>query len=98
NELLVPGSHLHTYRHEAIAREARPGQFVNILPSGGTDPLLRRPFSICTVDPEAGTFTVLVKVVGHGTRLLGQMPPGTVVDMLAPLGLAFEWQPGGRML
>lgn len=98
NELLVPGSHLHTFRNAEIARQARPGQFVNILPSGGTDPLLRRPFSICTVDREADTFTALIKVVGPGTRLLGQMPPGTMVDMLAPLGLAFEWQPGGRML
>lgn len=98
NEQLVPGSYLHTYRHAGIAASARPGQFVNILPSGGTDPLLRRPFSICTVDRETGSFTVLIKVVGHGTELLAQMPPGTVVDMLAPLGLAFEWTPGGRML
>lgn len=98
NELLVPGSHLHTYRNEEIASQARPGQFVNILPSGGTDPLLRRPFSICTVDREAGEFTVLIKVIGPGTRLLGQMQPGTMVDMLAPLGLAFEWKPEGRLL
>lgn len=98
NETLVRGSHLHTYACDEIARAARPGQFVNILPGGGTDPLLRRPFSICTVDRAAGTFTVLIKIVGPGTHLLGQMPPGTLVDMLAPLGLAFEWEPRGRML
>jgi dihydroorotate dehydrogenase electron transfer subunit len=98
NEELVPGSHLHTYACEEIARAARPGQFVNILPGGGSDPLLRRPFSICTVDRRAGTFTVLIKVIGPGTRLLAQMAPGTVVDMLAPLGLAYGWEPGGRML
>lgn len=98
NEMLVPGSYLHTYQSEEIARSARPGQFVNILPGGGSDPLLRRPFSICTVDREAGTFTVLIKVIGPGTRLLGQMPAGTVVDMLAPLGLSFDWTPGDRLL
>lgn len=98
NETLVPGSHLHTYESPAIARTARPGQFVNILPGGGTDPLLRRPFSICTTDPEAGTFTVLIKSVGPGTRLLAGMRPGTVVDMLAPLGQAFDWRGADRMI
>ena len=60
---------------EEIARAARPGQFVNILPSPTSDPLLRRPFSICTADRDAGTFTALIKVVGPGTQLLTQMAP-----------------------
>lgn len=90
NEELVPGSRLHTYANAEIARVARAGQFVSILSSAGTDPLLRRPFSICTVDREAGTFTVLIKVIGPGTELLAAMSAGTKVDMLAPLGLHFE--------
>lgn len=98
NEELSPGSYLHTYESPEIARAARPGQFVNILPSGGSDPLLRRPFSICTTDPEAGAFTVLIKVVGHGTRLLANLQPGAEVNMLAPLGLNFDWQGARRML
>lgn len=98
NERLAPGAYLHTYRQSEIAREARPGQFVSILPSHGTDPLLRRPFSICTVDREAGTFTALIKVIGPGTRLLAEMAPGTQVDMLAPLGLSFEWQGAKKMI
>ena len=91
NVTLAPGQVLHTYRGPEVAAAARPGQFVNIRPTAGSEPLLRRPFSICTVDRAGGTFTVLVKIIGPGTRLLGEMRPGTVVDMLAPLGVAFEW-------
>lgn len=98
NERLVPGSYLHTFECAEIARAARAGQFVNILPGSGHDPLLRRPFSICTVDRAAGTFTVLIKVVGQGTRMLAEMMPGTMVDMLAPLGLHFEWEGARTML
>ncbi|MBI1785831.1 dihydroorotate dehydrogenase electron transfer subunit [Candidatus Sumerlaeota bacterium] len=98
NERLVPGSYLHTYENAEIAQSARAGEFINILPGPGHDPLLRRPFSICTADREAGTFTALIKVVGPGTRMLAEMGPGTMVDMLAPLGLHFEWRGAKKML
>jgi len=98
NEELARGSYLHTYQEPAIARPGRAGQFVNILTSPLSDPLLRRPFSLCTVDRTAGTFTVLIKVIGPGTRLLADMRPGARVDMLAPLGVGFEWVGSRRML
>jgi dihydroorotate dehydrogenase electron transfer subunit len=98
NERLNENSYLHTYRDLEIARQSRPGQFVSIRPSHGSDPLLRRPFSICTTDRETGEFTVLIKAIGPGTRLLCEMPPGTKVDMLAPLGLHFEWKGAKKML
>lgn len=98
NRPLAPGMILHTYRGPEVASQARAGQFVNIRVSGGTDPLLRRPFSICTVDPDAGTFTVLIKIVGAGTRLLGELSPGSKVDMLAPLGTHFQWEGPTRLL
>ena len=98
NEILAPGTCLHTYRDAEIAREAQPGQFINVRPSLGNDPLLRRPLSICSVDREAETFTVLIKEVGMGTRLLLAMRPGERLDMLAPLGTIFDWQGAGRLL
>lgn len=98
NQPLAPGAFLHTYECGEVARAARPGQFVNILPGPSSDPLLRRPFSVCTVDREAGTFTVLIKVVGTGTQMLAEMSAGVKVDMLAPLGLAFEWEGAESML
>ncbi|HOE96045.1 MAG TPA: dihydroorotate dehydrogenase electron transfer subunit [Candidatus Sumerlaeota bacterium] len=98
NETLIPGTVLHHYRDAEIAATARPGQFVNIRPGYGSDPLLRRPFSICTVDRSAGTFTVLIKEVGAGTRMLLALRPGARVDMLAPLGRSFAWDGARRLL
>jgi dihydroorotate dehydrogenase electron transfer subunit len=92
NRELVPGTVLHTYAGAEVAAQARPGQFVNIRPADASDPLLRRPFSICTVDRAAGTFTTLIKVIGPGTRSLAALRPGARVDMLAPLGLSFQWR------
>ncbi|MCH8332995.1 hypothetical protein IIC65_03600, partial [Candidatus Sumerlaeota bacterium] len=98
NESLAPGSFLLTFECAEIAAEARAGQFVGMLPSHSSDPLLRRPFSICTVDRDKGEFTVLIKVIGPGTRMLSEIALGASVDMLAPLGLHFEWQDARRML
>src|SRR5262245_55854908 len=101
NQRLNSVTVLHTYHGPEIAAAARPGQFVNIRPSALSDPLLRRPFSICTVNSTAGTFTALIKEIGPGTRLLGGLAPGAMVDMLAPLGLAFQWEgaaAGGTMV
>lgn len=78
----------------AIAACARPGQFVMVKPTRGSDPLLRRPFSIFEIlrDP-AGTpsgITLLNKRVGTGTRLLYDVEPGARLPCLGPLGRPFE--------
>lgn len=98
NDRLNETSVLHTYESAAIAREAEPGQFVHILVAPGAGPLMRRPFSVCETDRAAGTFTVLIKAVGIGTRLLADMAPGAVGDMLAPLGTRFDAAGARRML
>ena len=97
-ERLATESFLHTYTCPEIARTSRAGQFVSILPSASSDPLLRRPFSICIVDREEGTFTVLIKVVGPGTKLLADLVAGSRVDMLATLGLHFVWEGAKKLL
>lgn len=62
-----------------------PGQFVNIQLEGR---FLRRPISIC--DWDAGTITLIYKVVGGGTRQMSAMPAGTVLDLLTGLGNGFD--------
>ena len=49
----------------------RPGQFVNIALAGR---FLRRPISVC--DYDAGSLTLIYKVVGEGTAQLARMRPG----------------------
>jgi dihydroorotate dehydrogenase electron transfer subunit len=78
----------------AIGAAARPGQFVMVKPSRGTDPLLRRPFSIFEILRDAhGTptgVTILNKRVGVGTTLLYEAEPGARLACLGPLGRPFE--------
>jgi dihydroorotate dehydrogenase electron transfer subunit len=78
----------------AIARLARPGQFVMVKPSRGTDPLLRRPFSVFEIlRDDAGApagISILNKRVGVGTGLLYEVERAARVSVLGPLGLPFE--------
>jgi len=77
-----------------IAALARPGQFVMVKPSRGSDPLLRRPFSIFEIlRDRSGAPTgvsLFNKRVGVGTRLLYDAEPGSHVACLGPLGRPFE--------
>ncbi len=76
---------------------AAPGQFVQILCA---DPLqresvsaafIRRPFSIGGLRRSADRCEVEIyhRVVGPGTRWMGQLRPGDPVDLLGPLGQPF---------
>jgi dihydroorotate dehydrogenase electron transfer subunit len=77
-----------------IAAVAQPGQFVMVKPGRGTDPLLRRPFSIFEILRDAtgspAGLTLLNKRVGAGTRLLYEAEAGSRVACLGPLGRPFE--------
>ena len=78
----------------AVATAARPGQFVMLKPSRGTDPLLRRPFSVFEVlrnaSGEAAAISILNKRTGVGTELLYEVQPGANIGCLGPLGQPFE--------
>lgn len=77
-----------------IAALAQPGQFVMVKPSRGTDPLLRRPFSIFEVLRDARGeplgVTLFNKRIGVGTGLLYEIEAGAHVACLGPLGRPFE--------
>ena len=85
-----------TFRHPHIAHTARAGQFVMIKASTVTEPLLRRPFSIMTVDPLHDTFSLFLKAVGPGSRGLADLRPGEVAPCLGPLGQPFPDPPAGH--
>jgi dihydroorotate dehydrogenase electron transfer subunit len=63
-----------------------PGQFINIRVSTGTDPLIRRPFSI--YDYNDSIMEVVIQKVGKGTELLSTAIPGPM-DIIGPLGHGF---------
>ena len=75
----------------AIARRAIPGQFIHLscADSFTTNPLLKRPFSLLDVNPAAGTIDFIYKVVGKGTAMLAEVPVGSSLDLVGPLGRPF---------
>ncbi len=78
-----------------ITKAAYPGQFLMLRVRDELLPLLRRPFSFSTINVSEGIFSILYKVVGHGTRLMTKMLAGESVGVLAPLGRGFSKPPDG---
>ncbi len=76
-----------------IAALARPGQFVMVKPSRGSDPLLRRPFSIFGIlraaDGTPAGLSILNKRIGVSSGLLYSLEAGSRVACLGPLGRPF---------
>jgi dihydroorotate dehydrogenase electron transfer subunit len=79
---------------EVIAAAA-PGHFVEVLcrEPGAYDPLLRRPYSIYRADADRGELTILVRPYGRGSAWLVSQGPGTMIDVLGPLGNSFAVSP-----
>lgn len=73
-----------------LAEIAKAGQFIHIKCGSTTDPLLRRPISIHSVDRLRGIISLLYKVSGRGTALLAQLQPNDQVDLMGPLGNGFN--------
>jgi dihydroorotate dehydrogenase electron transfer subunit len=86
---------------ELAGRMTEPGRFVHVKTGEGSDPLLRRPISICNADPLNQQFTMIYRAEGKGTTWLSQRSAGDSVDILGPLGHGFsveEASPGGTAL
>lgn len=69
-----------------VAEIARAGQFAHIRVEGFT---LRRPISICAIDPDLGTIRLVFEIRGRGTAQMARWQAGGAVDMMAPLGNGF---------
>jgi dihydroorotate dehydrogenase electron transfer subunit len=95
---ILPGQWLQTYRAPELIAGARAGQFVHVRTGDYSGLVLRRPFSINTLDPLAGTLTIHFRVIGRGTAWFTLLRPGDRVEMLGPLGRPFEVDPRSRHL
>jgi dihydroorotate dehydrogenase electron transfer subunit len=93
--VLSPDAQLLFFQAPKLSTSFLPGQFT-MLRAPGQGLLLRRPYSICSAEPDKGRFSLLVKVVGQGTRALTELPMGGEVQCLGPLGTSFEPPTGGR--
>ena len=93
NTRLSPDYNVITLAAPEIAAATKPGQFVMVKPGHGSDPLLRRPFSVFEIIRSGGHIeglSLLSKRIGATTRLLFEAVYGDVVSCLGPLGRPFE--------
>ncbi|MEA2006379.1 MAG: dihydroorotate dehydrogenase electron transfer subunit [Acidobacteriota bacterium] len=72
-----------------IASQAQPGQFIMVRVSSLSYPLLRRPFSIHSV--EGKNIEIFFQISGVGTSLLSNKITGDFMDIIGPLGKGFSW-------
>jgi dihydroorotate dehydrogenase electron transfer subunit len=87
---ILPRQWLQRYRAPWLASGARAGQFVHVRTPDYSGTILRRPFSLNTVDRTAGEITVHFRAAGKGTEAIARTRPGETLAMLGPLGRPFE--------
>jgi dihydroorotate dehydrogenase electron transfer subunit len=75
-----------------ISSRADPGQFVMVRINQQLIPLLRRPFSLLSVDRDEGTLGIFFQKVGVGTILLSRYFPGEALSLIGPLGRGFSFE------
>ncbi len=75
-----------TFISDHLSSVARPGQFINIRVDNNF-PLLRRPFSIFSID--GNKVSIVFNVIGTGTKVLARKRKGDTIDVLGPCGNDF---------
>ncbi len=83
-----------------LAQAAQPGQYcmVRCCDTLASDPLLRRPFFVHTVQRERELCTLLVYARGRGTGWLVKQQEGASLDILGPMGHGWTLRPVYRNL
>ena len=71
-----------------LSKIAKPGQFINILPSSDFNKTMRRPMSLSNQDDKS--FKIIYKPIGDGTRRMRDWKGGDLVDVIGPLGNAWD--------
>lgn len=69
-----------------IAKNTKPGNFIEIRVTDNTEPFLRRPISVYNVDKEKGILEFIFQVKGKGTEILSKKVEGELIDIIGPLG------------
>jgi len=93
---LVPNIHLLEVYAPEVARKARPGQFVILMPDEFGE---RIPLTIADWDAEKGTVTSVFMIVGTSTAKLAQLRTGDEIPVyVGPLGRPSEIDYFGSVL
>lgn len=96
SRMIVPNMHLLTLEAPAVAREAKPGQFVIIRAEEEGE---RIPLSISDWDEQMGTVTIVFMNVGRTTDRLASLTEGMEIPtVVGPLGNATDIEKYGTVL
>lgn len=68
-----------------------PGQFVNIDIHNTKEVFLRRPFSVFEVDYSKNCISIIVKILGRGSKVLTEVKTGEKLSLIYPLGKGFTY-------
>lgn len=68
-----------------------PGQFVNIEVKNTNEIFLRRPFSVFEVDYSKNIISIIVKILGRGSKKLTELKVNDFVNIILPLGKSFTY-------
>ncbi len=79
-------------------QSVKPGQFVEIKIDNSSRTFLRRPISIYDVDYKQNTISLLILIVGEGTRALSHLSKGEYLNLIYPLGNSFSIPQSGKVL
>jgi NAD(P)H-flavin reductase len=92
---IAPNVHQAVIHAPAIAKKARPGQFVIMMVDERSE---RVPFTLCDWDAKAGTVTLVIQEVGQSTRKFVMLKPGDhVAHLVGPLGIPLEIEKYGTV-
>lgn len=82
---------------DTIAKEAIPGQFVNLYSKDGSR-LLPRPISLCEIDRDKGLIRLVYRIAGAGTEEFSRLTSGDNIDIMGPLGNGFTPNKGKAII
>ena len=95
-ENLTPVTKLFEVQAPAVARKARPGQFVIIRTHETGE---RLPLTLADCDRDAGTITLVFLQRGKSTDALAELEQGdSVLDVIGPLGVPYAVERFGAVV
>ena len=78
----------YVFKAEKVVKHAKPGQFVILRVDENGE---RVPFTLCDMDKEKGTITLLIQTIGASTMKLASLKAGDkIADIVGPLGNATD--------
>ena len=79
-----------TTKDGSLLPERLTGQFSELRVDNSPNTFLRRPISINFVDTDKNEIWYLVQMIGDGTKKLGELKQGDILNVVTPLGNGFS--------